>query len=167
MTKNFLQKIPPTHFTENGWLKAPAYIYINFIFLSKGLIISFFSLISMKKGNDIINAFYTDVTDLYIDIGVSIIPVITLILLINPQLKLNLKIKKGFFIISGLIAFYTLMVNGYLAYISKDFITSVFFQLLIIHILIIWFSIDSLITRLFIKQLFDEQPYLSNSNTEK
>ena len=74
MPKNELRKLPPTYFTDDGWLKLPGYLILNFIFLAKGLMVGLFSLASRGSGNEIVNIFYNNVNYLYVDIAISIVP---------------------------------------------------------------------------------------------
>jgi len=94
MQQKLLKSIPLHHFDENGWLKPPLVLYLTLLFLSKGLIIAILSLASMRTGAEILSFFYPKMEGLFIAIGYSLLPAITIFLLSATQLKNLTSLKK-------------------------------------------------------------------------
>lgn len=160
MNEEILKKIPLNAFDEDGWLKLTLYMYINLLFLAKGIVIAIFALVSMGKGNEIINIFYPNVSALYLDMALSIIPIITFISLVRGKMQALVKIKKILLILCFFILIIELTLNLYNVLLERNPMLSMAFQLLIIHVLLLWFSISSPTTRIFIVQLLQGKPCL-------
>jgi hypothetical protein len=160
MDKKTLKKLPLTAFNEEGWLKPPLWIYINLIFMSKGILIFIASLASLKTGDQILALLYPEKNTLYIAIALSIIPLATLVSFTLGEIQDNLKVKKLFFLlcvaeIAGEISFAVRLI----AMDSHPFSSSSL-KMLVLQVIFLLFAITSKKVIAFFKQIIDEEAIL-------
>lgn len=162
MDKKTLKSLPLSAFNEEGWLKPPLWVYLNLIFMAKGLLIFIASLASRGKGDQILALLYPEKSTLYIAIVLSIIPLATIVSFTLGNLQDNLKFKKILLLlcvaeIFGEISFAIKVLLNDL----QPFNTATF-KLLVLQLVLLVFAISSTKIRAFFNQITEEKAILKD-----
>ncbi|MBU2891928.1 DUF2919 domain-containing protein [Colwellia sp. D2M02] len=162
MDKKTLKNLPLTAFNEAGWLKPPLWVYINLIFMAKGLIIFILSLASLRTGDQILAVLYPDKNTLYIAIALSVVPLATLVSFTLGEIQDNLKLKKLLFLlcaaeIAGEISFAIKVIA-----MDSQPLSSPTLKLLIIQVSLLFFAITSKKVIAFFQQITNEEAILKD-----
>jgi len=162
MDKKTLKSLPLSAFNEEGWLKPPLLIYINLIFMAKGLLIFIASLASLGQGDQILALMYPEKSTLYIAIALSIIPLATLVSFTLGELQDRLKWKKI------LILLCVAEVFGEISFMIKVLLSDIqplgttTFKLLTVQLILLALVISSKKARAFFNQIIDEKAILKD-----
>lgn len=162
MDKKTLKTLPLSAFNEEGWLKPPLWIYINLIFMAKGLLIFIASLASRGKGDQILALMYPEKSTLYIAIALSIVPLITLVSFTLGEIQDRIKLKKVLILlcVAEIFAELSFMVKILLSDMQPLGTTT--FKLLVVQLILLALAISSKKVTAFFKQITDEKAILKD-----
>ncbi len=162
MDKKTLKSLPLTAFNEEGWLKPPLWIYINLIFMAKGILIYIASIASRGIGDKVMALMYPEKIAFYIALALSLVPFITLVSLTLGKLQDNLKIKKALLLLCIVeIASEMVFAIKFLLSTSQS-LYSTTFKLLILQVFLLLFAALSKEVIAFFKQIIDEKAILKD-----
>jgi hypothetical protein len=162
MDKKTLKSMPLSAFNEDGWLKPPVWVYINLIFMAKGLLIFIASLASIGTGDQILAFMYPEKNSLYIAIALSVVPLVTLVSFTLGEIQDKLAFKKVLFILC------TAEIAAEVSFALKVILTSTHplssssLKVLALQITLLVFAASSKPVRAFFKQITDEKAILKD-----
>ncbi len=160
MDKKTLKSLPLTAFNEEGWLKPPLLIYINLVFMAKGMLIFIASLASMETGDQILAMLYPEKSALYIALSLSIVPLITIISLSLGEIQDKLKLKKILFLLCVAEIFGELSFAIKVLLSDLQPLATATFKLLVLQLILLALALSSQKVRAFFNQITDEKAIL-------
>lgn len=162
MDKKTLKSLPLTAFNEGGWLKPPLWVFINLIFMAKGILIYIASIASRGVGDKIMALMYPEKIAFYIALALSIVPLITLISLLLGEIQDKLKLKKVLFILCMAEIFGNISFAVKVLLSDPQPINTTTFKLLMLQLVLLTLAVSSKIVRAFFKQITDKKAILKD-----